>query len=333
MSLSQPEAIVRLAMVGLKGTGFDRDTEQWWIYNSSTGLWEAVPESKILEICQIYFKYIDVSSNSLYLRESLEFARPHRFIKGLNKASSINYLAFKNGVLNLRTNLFNQHSFRFWLTWQLPYNYLCSDRPSSWKSIRHFLNDFCGGDINEIDLLLAFCSLIIKGRYRSKVFLSLYGDEISTKRVLIKLLIGLVGESNSLSIELAKLEAKDFEASTLTRTRLAVVYDLKHEYTGKICLLKKITTTELINSADKKFSFRGLTILENGDSLLKFNRSTGGFSSDSLRLNFRSYGRVEVNHFDSTMRDLFNELPAFAKHLLSLSDDWVEEVLRKAKNR
>lgn len=147
-------------------------------------------------------------------------------------------LPFKNGILNTKTGVFTPgHKPENRLRWQLPYDY---DPLATCDPIVNWLHEATSNDPAIVEVLRAFLRAVLLGRADLQRFLELVGPGGTGKSTLTRLMVALVGETNTKSTSLRELENGRFEGAELVGKRLILISD-SDRYGGSVSQLKCIT--------------------------------------------------------------------------------------------
>jgi P4 family phage/plasmid primase-like protien len=309
---------------------FDGSVKQYWRYDGK-GKWVVCSDEYIFGRVQEYLEEtigIEVFTPS-YVRNVIEFARKDFLHEGWTEASSLAYIPFTNGVLELAADKLLPHSPDYGFTWQLSRPYSASD--AGWGDIDKFLISFCGDNGQLKDIAIAFCNAVIKGRADLQKFLYLFGSGANGKGAFMLLLTMLVGQENTHSTTMSELNDSRFESANLKGKRLVLMTD-EDRRVGGFGIFKAATGQDSIRYERKgkdasNFIFKGIFVVAaNAPTFV-------GESNPALKrrkVDFPCLARIA----ESDRRDLTPEfdadLTAFTTYLLSLPDKWVTETIRGA---
>ena len=179
---------------------------------------------------------------------------------------------FQNGILDLTTGTLYPHSHARLTTVQLPLSYDPSagtDTPIFDSMIDHF----AGGDDEVKTLLLQMCALAISNvdMGNLKCFLMMYGARDSGKSQLFKLLHKLIGEKNTHTTTLHKLENNNFEPMNLYGKRFAGHAELDNNSTVRhVGIVKALTGGDYVSGEVKcggvyNFRYKGVLMFCSND--------------------------------------------------------------------
>ena len=134
------------------------------------GVWELITEDYLKAKVHQILKERGIQgygSNS-YINNIIGAMKRELYLRKWRQRSSCELLPFKNGVLELATGKFYDHSPDFRLTWQLPRNYdiLSLD----WSGIDRWLDEATQGNEKDKHLLLCFAAAVLRGALLNNVF-------------------------------------------------------------------------------------------------------------------------------------------------------------------
>jgi putative DNA primase/helicase len=173
---------------------FDAGVKQYWRYDGS-GKWANCSDEYMFGIVQEYLEESVSNFSPAYVRNVIEFARKDFLHEGWTEASKLLYIPFTNGVLELKTGQLLDHSPDYGFTWQLPRPH--SAVAASWGNIDRFLDELTNKNQQLKDIAIAFCNVLLTGRYDLQKFLYLFGSGGNGKGALASLLEMLVGKENN----------------------------------------------------------------------------------------------------------------------------------------
>lgn len=163
-------------------------------------------------------------------------------MSGRNWQQNKQYLPLVNGVFDLESRKLLPHSPDLNMRWQLPYRF---DPEAQCPEIQSWLFQACGKDTALVQLLRAYLSAILLGRVDLQKYLELVGPGGTGKSTFIRLATGLVGNRNTFTTELKRLEQNRFEAAGIVGKRLIVITD-SEAYSGQVSILKSIVGQDSI---------------------------------------------------------------------------------------
>ena len=307
---------------------FDASIKQFWMYDKK-GMWVTCSNEYIFCEVRKYLEETIPTFSPAYVRNVIEFALGEILHEGWTEASSLLYMPFANGVLEIKAGQLLPHSPDYGFTWQLPRPY--SPTPANWENIDRFLNSLCVNNQQLKELAIAFCAAILTGRSDLHKFLYLFGSGRNGKGVFSNLLSMLIGKENTHSTTMTELNGNRFEPANLRGKRLVLMSD-EDKYTGGIGILKSASGGDPLRHEDKgkkagQFYFRGMIVISANSPTFV---GSGGFALFARKVDFPCLAKIAENDRRDISPELELDLTAFTTYLLSLSDDWVTATIRGA---
>ncbi|MDJ0727815.1 MAG: DUF3854 domain-containing protein [Prochloraceae cyanobacterium] len=303
--------------------------KNWLIYEEELpGVWELVSKDFIEHKIHFLLKArgIEGYGSNSYINNILGTMKRELIVRTWTKQNSAAFLPFKNGVLEIATGKFQDHSPDFRLTWQLPREYDPND--TDWSSISNWLDEAIQGNTMDKKRLLCFAAAVLRGRYDLQKFLHLMGDGGTGKSTFSSLLIALIGTENTVSLNIPQLEDKH-EIARLLNKRLLVMSD--QDKAGKrLTNFKSLTGQDFLSGRKLfensfEFKFEGMAVITSNKTV--FNSGLGSWLT-------RRTIMVPFDHKcpESQKRDLMKEfepeLSALTNYLLSIPISEIESVLK-----
>jgi putative DNA primase/helicase len=309
---------------------YDASTSEWWKYDGM-GKWAPTYEVSVFKLVTEFLDQTLPAFLPSYVENVIKFARNSALVESWDEASSLNFIPFINGVLNLKTNELLPHSPDYNFTWRLPRSY--SVLSTKWDHISNFLDTFTGGNKELKSLAIAFCNAVLKGRADLQKFLYLFGSGANGKGVFSSLLQMLIGKENTHATTIKDLSENRFEPSNLKGKRLLLMSD-EDQRSGGIGIFKSVIGQDNLRYERKgkdstNFIFEGMTIIS--ANLPTF----AGVSNTALqrrKVDFPCLVMVKESDRRDLKPELTIDLPAFTTFLLSLPDDWVTATIRGASS-
>jgi putative DNA primase/helicase len=309
---------------------FDASVKQFWRYDGK-GKWVTCSNEYIFHEVQKYLEEAVTTFSPSYVRNVIEFSIGDILHEGWTEMSSLMYLPFENGVLEMATKKLLPHSPDYGFTWQLPRSYSAIE--ASWGNIDGFLDSLCVGNKQLRELAIAFCAAILTGRSDLHKFLYLFGSGRNGKGVFSNLLSMLIGKENTHSTTMTDLNTNRFEPANLRGKRLVLMSD-EDKYAGGIGILKSASGGDPLRHEDKgkkagTFHFRGMIVISANSPT--FVGATG-FALFARKIDFPCLAKIAENDRRDLTPDLELDLTAFTTYLLSLSSEWVTATIRGASS-
>jgi putative DNA primase/helicase len=307
---------------------FDASVRQFWRYDGN-GKWVTCSDEYVFGIVQEYLEESVPTFSPSYVRNVIEFARKDFLHEGWTEMSSLAYLPFENGVLEMATKKLLSHSPDYGFTWQLPRSYSAIE--ASWGNIDRFLDSLCVGNKQLKELAIAFCAAVLTGRSDLHKFLYLFGSGRNGKGVFSNLLSMIIGKENTHSTTMTDLNTNRFEPANLRGKRLVLMSD-EDKYAGGIGILKSASGGDPLRHEDKgkkagTFQFRGMIVISANSPTFV---GAVGYALFARKIDFPCLARIAENDRRDLTPELELDLTAFTTYLLSLDSEWVTATIRGA---
>ena len=245
-------------------------------------------------------------------------------------------LPLQNGVLDTTSNVLSEYSSHGKFNWQLPYELAPN---AVIDIIDQWLKQATGHDKDKINIIRAFFKIVVTGSELQK-FLEVVGKGGTAKSTLVRLLIALIGESNTVSSDLEKLENNGFETAMLYGKKLVIISD-SSRYGREVSVLKAITGGDPIRLEKKhrqqqnSFIFSGAVIIASNEPI-QSSDYTSGLGRRRLPLKFDSKITDEdikkwesVGGIESQMK---KELPGLLNWVLLMPDSEVNKAIKSIES-
>ncbi|MCT7958933.1 DNA primase family protein [Laspinema palackyanum] len=303
----------------------------WMMYGLvSSGVWSPVSEVFVeTSINDIVCSQNITNYTPKYIKNIVGILRYLLFSRIWNERSNRDILPFSNGVLELSTGQFTEHSPGHRLTWALPRPY--SVVSTDWSKIDNWL-DVATNNPQAKHLLLCYAAAVLRGRADLQKFLHLIGVGGTGKSTLTNLLAALIGEQNVVTLSLPDLEDKHAVAQVFGK-RLLLLPD-QDKVLGRLGNFKRLTGQDPLNARRLykdgfQFRFSGMAVVTSNFPI--FHTDAGSWLTRRVLM-------AEFLHkpAPSELRDLESEfepeLPAFTNYLLSIPECVIERTLRGIDN-
>jgi putative DNA primase/helicase len=305
---------------------FDASVKQYWRYDGK-GKWVVCSDEHIFGVVQEYLEEAIDTFSPNYVENVIRFGKKDILYEGWTEMSSLLYLPFENGVLEMATKQLLPHSPDYGFTWQLPRLYSAIE--ANWGNIDGFLDSLCVENQQLKELAIAYCNAVLVGRSDLHKFLYLFGSGRNGKGVFSHLLTMLIGKENTHSTTMIELNGNRFEPANLRGKRLVLMSD-EDKYTGGIGILKSASGGDPLRHEDKgkkagSFYFKGMIVISANSPTFV---GSGGFALFARKIDFPCLAKIAEKDRRDISPELELDLTAFTTYLLSLSDDWVEATLR-----
>ncbi len=300
----------------------------WLAYSLETeGIWTVVsPEYLEAEVHTILkARNIKGYSTNAYIKNIVGALKRELYLRKWDELSSTDWLPFQNGVLELATGKLHEHSPGFRFTWRLPRDYVIVEQ--GWKAIDTWLNEATKGNEEYKELLLCFAAGVLRGRSDLQKFMHLIGGGGSGKSTFTNLITALIGEENTVTIDLSDLEDKH-ERARIFGKRLVVLPD-QDKAPKKLSSFKRLTGQDRLS---------GRRLFENGFEHIFSGMAvvTSNFPIFHTNVGSWLHRRQIMIPFDyqcpkhkkrDLMKDFEPELGALTSYLLSIPSERIEAVL------
>ncbi|MFZ1026452.1 MAG: phage/plasmid primase, P4 family [Limnoraphis robusta] len=310
---------------------FNCETKIWMRYEAQDkGVWS--PEDDL---------YIESIISQLLTGKGVKF-RTHTYVKQVVEALRVDpriikrkwierspneVLPHHNGVLEITTRKFIEHSPLNYLTWTLPrdYNPLAQD----WSKINAWLDEASQGNPVIKNLIICFANAVLKGRSDIQKMMHLVGLGGSGKTTCGNLITDLIGINNVLDIGAEEFCTRNFQTVRAYQKRLVLFSDEQSLPKNTTNILKLVGGNPLTGEKKGKdafeFMFTGMAMLVSEHPIAQGIKGNG-WKRRIIPI------PMNLKVADKDRRDLRAEfqpeLAAFTNYLLSLDDNFVTQVLR-----
>jgi putative DNA primase/helicase len=309
---------------------FDASIKQYWRYDGK-GMWVICSDEYIFGTVQEYLEEAVSTFSPSYVKNVIEFAKKDFLHEGWTEASSLLYIPFTNGVLEVKSRQLLPHAPDYGFTWQLPRLY--SEIEINWSNIDKFLETLCGKNLQLKDIAIAFCNAVLTGRSDLQKFLYLFGSGANGKGAFMSLLSMLVGKENTHSTTISDLNENRFEAANLKDKRLVLMTD-EDKRVGGLSVFKSATGQDPIRYERKgkdanNFIFKGMFVIAANSPTFV---GDSNYAIKRRKLDFPCLARIPESDRRDLTPEFETDLTAFTTYLLSLPDEWVTATIRGASS-
>jgi len=330
-SLDKPPAASEIAK-GIAEDYRDRilwndEHNTWMMYGLvSDGVWSPVSEVFVeTSINDIISSRNIKNYTPKYIKNIVGILRYLLFSRLWNERSNRDILPFSNGILELKSGEFSEHTPGNRLTWALPRPYSIIEK--NWSKIDSWLNEATNNQEAK-QILMCFAAAVLRGRSDLQKFLHLIGVGGTGKSTLTNLLASLIGEQNVVTLSLPDLEDKHAVAQVFGK-RLLLLPD-QDKVLGRLGNFKRLTGQDPLNARRLykdgfQFRFSGMAVVTSNFPI--FHTDAGSWLTRRVLM-------AEFIHKPAPfqLRDLESEfepeLPAFTNYLLSIPEGVIERTLR-----
>ena len=304
---------------------YNNQHKTWMEYSlDHQGVWTPVSnkyiESEVYRI--IEGKGITGIKSSRYITNTADILLYKLFERTWSE--NTNLLPFTDGIYNLVTNQFLEHSPAHKLTWCLPRPLHSKNQADGWETINDWLDESTKTSRDK-EILIHFAAAVLRGRCDLQKFLHLIGPGGSGKSTYMTLLSDLIGNQNTWNGSIEQLNDKH-EVARLIGKRLALFPD-QDKVGKKISNFKRLTGQD--NLSGRQLYKDGVDFKFPGLALVTSNKSI--FHGMGSWLNRRILMVIFDNVPDITrdlQKEFSPELSAFTRHLMSISNDEITRVLK-----
>jgi putative DNA primase/helicase len=311
---------------------FDNEAGRWMRYEADfPGTWSQETDDFIQSIVYKILVSEGIEGfDANYVSSTTKLLKNELIERKWEEVSPVQFLPFRNGVLELSTGKLLRHSPQYRFTWQLPREY--SVVSGVWNKIDAFLTHLAADNQEIKNLLICFANAVIKGRCDLQKFLHLIGLGGTGKGSYGRLLISLIGRQNVHSTTMDEWCQNRFEPANAYGKRLVVFAD-EDKQTGKLGKFLSLTGQDELRSEEKNkkafpYRYEGMVLVMSnfpifmGDSASRVKRRVITVPCNNPVAQVNSKLEVELEA----------ELAAFTNYLLSLSDEYVTKTLDGVKD-
>ena len=227
-----------------------KDTEEILYYDTNKGVYVQGGEWLIKEQCEILCPQIQTSK----VLEVVNHIKRRTGVERSRFDSNLDILNLQNGLLNIETGEFREHSPDYLSVVQLP---IAFDPNAKCPKILKFLGQVLHPqDVFKAMQIIGYC-LYRDSKYEKAVML--YGPGSNGKGVFIRLIESLVGIENTSHVPLQDLDKDRFAAADLYGKMVNTFADLKSEKLSTTGMFKTMVSVDTIRAQRKyghPFSFR-----------------------------------------------------------------------------
>ena len=246
-------------------------------------------------------------------------------------------LAFKNGVLEISTGDFTEHTPENYLTWGLDFEYDATSDPGP---IIDWLRRTQYGDEERVQVLRAWLKACLVGQgHELQRFLEVIGPGGRGKSTFANLCCSLVGNGNYASTTLNQLEQSRFEIASIKSKRLTLIND-SERYGGSAQIFKALTGGDNLRFEEKNknvgepFVYTGM-VMVCANEPIQTTDNTSGLTRRRLTVEFNrslwdknSEAKEMIKLENGVVKGLWkNYLPGLVNWVLKMSTTEMREYL------
>ena len=163
----------------------------------------------------------------------------------VSKESSVadaNLIAFKNGVLNVADDSFNEFSPEYVITNKIPHNY---NPDAKSELLDGVMKKFSCGDENVYKLLYQAIGYCFYRRNELRKSFFLLGEKRNGKSTFLDMVTTLLGEDNTANLDLCEIGDR-FRTAELTGKLANIGDDINDEWVSNTAIFKKVVSGDVV---------------------------------------------------------------------------------------
>lgn len=168
-------------------------------------------------------------------------------VKKESGVADANYIAFKNGVLNLVDGSFNEFSPEYVITNKIPHNYV-PDAQS--ELLDRVLRKLACNDETVVQLLLQSVGYCFYRRNELRKSFFLLGEKRNGKSTFLDMVGTLLGEDNTSNLDLCEIGDR-FRTAELTGKLANIGDDINDEWVSNTATFKKVVSGDVVTAERK----------------------------------------------------------------------------------
>ena len=327
-------------MVNQVGWRFDPKFEIFMKYCTDTGIWQREEYKKEFQhAVQDLFVTNEIDLPGGYTANLISdvVSLTQLYITHTWWNDESDRLAFRNGVLEVSTGEFLEHSREHYITWGLDFDY---DPTADPGPITDWLKRTQYGDDDRVQVLRAWLRACLVGQgHELQRFLEIIGPGGRGKSTYANLCCALVGMGNYASTTLNQLEQSRFEVASIKDKRLTLIND-SERYGGSAQIFKALTGGDNLRYEEKNknigepFVYTGMVMVVANEPI-QTTDNTSGLSRRRLTVEFNrplydksSEAKEMIKLDQGIVRGLWKDyLPGLVNWVLAMSDQEMREYL------
>lgn len=241
-------------------------------------------------------------------------------------AADADYIAFANGVYDLKTGSLMPFSPEFVITNKVPWEY----DPTIWSELAdRTLHKFACGDQGIYDLLEEVIGYLFYRRNELRKSFILLGDKANGKSTYLDMLKTLLGDGNTSALDLSELGER-FKTAELFGKLANVGDDIGDEFIANPAIFKKLVSGDRVNAERKgqdPFDFSSYAkLLFSANSMPRIRDKTGAVLDRIVLVPFKATFTKEDPDFDPYIKYKLRS-PEVMSHLINIGLKGLERVL------
>lgn len=241
-------------------------------------------------------------------------------------AADADYIAFANGIYDLKTGLLVPFSPEFVITNKIPWEY----DPTTWSEFADkTLHRLACGDDGIYDLLEEVIGYLFYRRNELRKSFILLGDKANGKSTYLDMLKTLLGDGNTSALDLSELGER-FKTAELFGKLANIGDDIGDEFIANPAVFKKLVSGDRVNAERKgqdPFDFSSYAkLLFSANSMPRIRDKTGAVLDRIVLVPFKAQFSKDDPDFDPYIKYKLRS-PEVMGHLINIGLKGLERVL------
>ena len=241
-------------------------------------------------------------------------------------AADADYIAFANGIYDLKTGSLVPFSSEFVITNKIPWEY----DPMTWSELADkTLRRLACGDQGIYDLLEEVIGYLFYRRNELRKSFILLGDKANGKSTYLDMLKTLLGDGNTSALDLSELGER-FKTAELFGKLANVGDDIGDEFIANPAIFKKLVSGDRVNAERKgqdPFDFSSYAkLLFSANSMPRIRDKTGAVLDRIVLVPFKATFSKDDPDFDPYIKYKLRS-PEVMSHLINIGLKGLERVL------
>ena len=241
-------------------------------------------------------------------------------------AADADYIAFANGIYDLKTGELMPFSPEFVITNKIPWDY----DPTTWSEFADkTLHRLACDDQGIYDLLEEVIGYLFYRRNELRKSFILLGDKANGKSTYLDMLKTLLGDGNTSALDLAELGER-FKTAELFGKLANIGDDIGDEFIANPAIFKKLVSGDRVNAERKgqdPFDFSSYAkLLFSANSMPRIRDKTGAVLDRIVLVPFKATFSKDDQDFDPYIKYKLRS-PEVMSHLINIGLKGLERVL------
>lgn len=241
-------------------------------------------------------------------------------------AADADYIAFANGIYDLKTGSLVPFSPEFVITNKIPWEY----DPTTWSEFADkTLHRLACGDDGIYDLLEEVIGYLFYRRNELRKSFILLGDKANGKSTYLDMLKTLLGDGNASALDLSELGER-FKTAELFGKLANIGDDIGDEFIANPAVFKKLVSGDRVNAERKgqdPFDFSSYAkLLFSANSMPRIRDKTGAVLDRIVLVPFKAQFSKDDPDFDPYIKYKLRS-PEIMSHLINIGLKGLERVL------